>query len=241
MLIEHLIPEKALTVMAAPSYTGKTHIAIEIGLSLATGSNFLDHFKGPTKPVPVIYHVPELHASLFRNFYFALHSLRYCHNSSCDMFSRMIHLPAGSTGIVGGPLIVVVLGMGLYFTKQHEAYNLEPRNVPNAFEPFLVKYIRLAEFIVGLATGSIVLLVGSSALHSQTGRLPWIYATPLIFLAWCVLFGVVFMAWLILNYEGHRHGDPHTRLAYTISETLGFSSLLCFACGYFWLIFAVTR
>jgi len=68
MLVEHLIPEKALTVMAAPSYTGKTHIAIEVGLALATGSHFLDHFKGPAQPVPVIYHVPELHASLIRTF-----------------------------------------------------------------------------------------------------------------------------------------------------------------------------
>ncbi len=68
MLIEQLIPEKALTVIAAPSYTGKTHIAIEVGLALATGTNFLEHFKGPVEPVPVIYHVPELHASLFRSF-----------------------------------------------------------------------------------------------------------------------------------------------------------------------------
>ena len=28
----------------------------------------MDHFKGPVEPVPVIYHVPELHASLFRSF-----------------------------------------------------------------------------------------------------------------------------------------------------------------------------
>lgn len=68
MHIEHLIPEKALTVLAAPSYTGKTHIAIEMGLSLATGTSFLDHFAGPKEPVPVIYHVPELHASLFKDF-----------------------------------------------------------------------------------------------------------------------------------------------------------------------------
>jgi hypothetical protein len=68
MLIEHLIPEKALTIMAAPSYTGKTHIAIEMGLSMATGTAFLDHFKGPAQPVPVSYHVPELHESLFHDF-----------------------------------------------------------------------------------------------------------------------------------------------------------------------------
>jgi hypothetical protein len=68
MLIEHLAPEKALTVMAAPSYTGKTHIAIEMGLAMATGTKLLDHFDGPKEPVPVIYHVPELHAALFKDF-----------------------------------------------------------------------------------------------------------------------------------------------------------------------------
>ena len=67
-LIEHLLPANALTVMAAPSYTGKTHVAIEMGLSLATGTSFLDHFAGPKEPVQVIYHVPELHASLFKDF-----------------------------------------------------------------------------------------------------------------------------------------------------------------------------
>ena len=67
-LIEHLLPEKALTIISAPSYTGKTHIAIEMGLALATGENFLQHFAGPDEPVPVIYHVPELHSALFRSF-----------------------------------------------------------------------------------------------------------------------------------------------------------------------------
>jgi hypothetical protein len=153
----------------------------------------------------------------------------------------LFHPPAGITGVAGGPVIALVLGSVLYFSKKYKAYNLEPQNVPGAFEPFLLKYLRLAEFLVGLATGSIVLLVGSSAFHGQGGHLPWTYATPLILLAWCVLFGVLFMVWLILNYESHRHGDTHTKLAYAISETLGFSSLLCFSCGYFWLILAVAH
>jgi hypothetical protein len=68
MLIQHLLPEKALTILAAPSYTGKTHIAIEMALALTTGTDFLNHFRGPAKPVEVMYHVPELHASLFRDF-----------------------------------------------------------------------------------------------------------------------------------------------------------------------------
>jgi hypothetical protein len=39
-----------------------------MGLAMATGTSFLDHFAGPKEPVPVIYHVPELHASLYKTF-----------------------------------------------------------------------------------------------------------------------------------------------------------------------------
>lgn len=128
-----------------------------------------------------------------------------------------------------------------YFTKEFESYDLDPKAKAGAFEPFLVKYIRVSEFIIGLATGSIVLLVGSSALHGQGGRLPWFYRSPLLLLAWSVIFGVGFMVWMIFHYENYQHDNPHTKLAYTISETLGFTSLVCFGLGYIWLIFQVTR
>jgi hypothetical protein len=49
------------------------------------------------------------------------------------------------------------------------------------------------------------------------------------------------MVWQIYDYEMYQHGTPHTREGYALSEALGFSSLLCFAFGYIWLIFAVTR
>jgi len=98
-------------------------------------------------------------------------------------------------------------------------------------QPFLDKYRRPAEFRIGLATGSIVLLVGSSALHGQNGHLPWHYASPLLLLAWCVLYGLVFVAWLILHYVGYQHGDQHTKVLCSLSETLGFSSLACFVIG----------
>ena len=35
---------------------------------MATGTDFLGHFQGPAQPVPVSYHVPELHESLFHDF-----------------------------------------------------------------------------------------------------------------------------------------------------------------------------
>ena len=153
----------------------------------------------------------------------------------------MWHPFPGFSGVVIGPVIVVGVWAVSYFTKEFESYNLDPKGVPGSFEPLLGKYIRAAEFIIGLATGSIVLLVGSSALHAQGGRLPWFYASPLLLLGWSVILGVGFIVWLIFSYEEYQHGNKHTKLVYSISETLGFSSLGCFCLGYIVLIFLVTR
>jgi hypothetical protein len=153
----------------------------------------------------------------------------------------MWHPFSGFTGVILGPLVLAGIGAVSYLTKEYESYNLDPEAKPGAFEPLLAKYIRASEFVIGLATGSIVLLVGSSALHAQGGRLPWFYATPLLLLGWSVLYGVTFIVWLIHSYEEYQHGNPHTRRTYSISETLGFGSLLCFCLGYIVLIFQVTR
>jgi len=151
----------------------------------------------------------------------------------------MYHLVPGFSGLFVGLGILLSIGTAAYFTRGPGPFNLDPQGRPGAFEPFLVKYVRAAEYIIGLATGSIVLLIGSSALHGQGGRLPWFYASPLLLLALCVVYGIAFMVWLIYNYEEHQHGNPHTRIAYTISLTLGFSALACFCVGYVWLIFRV--
>jgi hypothetical protein len=151
-----------------------------------------------------------------------------------------VRLFPGFTGATVGLLIFPTLWTVAYKIKKFETYNLDPRGTPGAFEPLLAKYIRTAEFVIGLASGSIVLLVGSSALHS-TGRLPWIFATPLLLLAFCVIYGIFFNVLLVLNYENVQHGNAHTKLEYSRSEALGFSSLACFCLGYLSLIFAVTR
>jgi hypothetical protein len=152
----------------------------------------------------------------------------------------MFHPIPGFSGMALGPVVFAVVGAASYLTKEHESYNLDPKGESGKFEPFLAKYLRLSEFIIGLATGSIVLLVGSSALHGQGGHLPWFYASPLLVLGWCVVFGIGFMVWLTHNYEEYQHGNPHTKFGYTLSETLGFSSLACFSLGYFWLVICVT-
>ena len=153
----------------------------------------------------------------------------------------MWHPFPGFTGVILGPLVLTAIGTQRYLTKESEDYNLDPKGKPGTFEPFLVKYIRAAEFIIGLATGSIVLLVGSSTLHSQGGRLPWFYASPLVLLGWCVIYGVAFIVWLIHSYEDYQHFDHHSKWTFTVSETLGFSTLACFCLGYMLLIFLVTR
>ena len=154
----------------------------------------------------------------------------------------MWHPFPGFTGIVLGLVFLAGLCVAFYFTKEHESYNLDPQGKAGAFEPLLAKYIRAAaEFIIGLATGSIVLLVGSAALHAQAGLLPWFYATPLLLLGWSVILGVAFIVWLIYSYEEYQHGNQHTKVVYTVSQTLGFGSLVCFCVGYIVLVFMVTR
>jgi uncharacterized membrane protein YccC len=103
------------------------------------------------------------------------------------------------------------------------------------------RYIRLAEFMIGAASGSIVLVVGSSTLHGNGGRLAWFYASPLLLLAASVVYGIGFMACQINTYEGVLHGNPHTAANYALNETLGFSALSCFVVGYIWLVFATTN
>lgn len=95
--------------------------------------------------------------------------------------------------------------------------------------------------MIGLATGSIVLIVGSSAVHGQGGHLPWYYASPLILIASCVVYGLGFMAAQLVTMEEVLHGNSHTAFSYALNETLGYSALVCFQVGYLWLVFAVTN
>jgi hypothetical protein len=153
----------------------------------------------------------------------------------------MWHLHPGVGGLLIGIAVFLAIGLPVYLTLRPGPFNLDPQGTPGAFEPFLTKYLRMGEFIVGLAAGSIVLLLGSSALHSKSGSLPWFYASPLMLLGCCVVYGIAFMVWLIYHYEDFRHGAMHTRLAYAFNLTLGFSALACFVLGYGWLIFRVAR
>lgn len=153
----------------------------------------------------------------------------------------MWHPFPGFSGIVTSVVIGAALWKICRTTKKSEAYNLGPGGDPHAYEPIMNRYIRLAEFMIGAASGSIVLVVGSSALHGNGGRLAWFYASPLLLLAASVVYGIGFMACQVHTYEEVLHGNPHTAANYALNEMLGFSALFCFIVGYIWLVIATTN
>ena len=103
----------------------------------------------------------------------------------------------------------------------------------------------ITKLILGIAAGSIVLLVGSSNLVQQSGgRSLKSFASPMFMVAMSIVYGVLFMTLLVLNYEHHRYNpssNSYTRFKYTRNQALGFSALACFCIGYAWLVVAATR
>jgi|SRR5271154_6880029 len=72
-------------------------------------------------------------------------------------------------GLAISPAVTVLVGFTI--ARERDMYSLNAKGVRGAFEPFLAKYLRISEFIVVLATRSIVLLVDSSALHNEGGAI----------------------------------------------------------------------
>ena len=66
----------------------------------------------------------------------------------------MYHLPPGAGGLLVGIGLFGGLWLLIYFTREPGPFNLDPGGKVGTFEPFLAKYLRVGEFIVGLATGS---------------------------------------------------------------------------------------
>jgi hypothetical protein len=152
-----------------------------------------------------------------------------------------IFLLPGILGIIVGVVILMVVFVVVWLQTIPGAYTFEPSE-RGFFERMLATYLDIAKFIIGLASGGIVLIIGSSALSSSTKKLPVGYANPLFVLAMSVVYGILFMPIISLDYEGFRHGTiQYTRWRYCRNRTLGFSALACFCVGYAWLVFAAVR
>jgi hypothetical protein len=156
----------------------------------------------------------------------------------------MFHFSPGFTGIAAAVALFVLMWLIACLTTEHaSSFDFDALGEKGAFEKLLPIYLHVAEFTIGLAAGSIVLLVGSAALH-QTGRLPWVYTSPLFLLAASIIYGVLFMVFLIMDYEAYRHhpdSRTYSRFKYTRNQAFGLGGLACFCIGYVWLIIVVTR
>ena len=150
----------------------------------------------------------------------------------------------GSTGSLVGLIILIVTWLWcLLATKGFISFDFDAKGETGAFEKQLSTYLDIAKLILSLASGSVVLLVGSSALRDK-GNLPRSFASPLFLLAESILYGILFMVFLTSDYEGYRHsqdGSYYTRFKYSRNQAFGYAGLFCFLTGYFWLIVVAVK
>ena len=152
----------------------------------------------------------------------------------------------GFPGVAAAVGLFALIWLIVYFRTKGEPVVFDPGNKHGEFgKRLLPMYLDITKFVLGLAAGSIVLLVGSVNFNQSNARSLRPYASPLFLVAMSIIYGVLFMILLALNYEYHLHhpGDPrsYTRFQYTRNQSLGIGALVCFCISYIWLIAAATK
>ncbi len=142
--------------------------------------------------------------------------------------------------------LFALIWLVIYVKSKGHAVVFDPQGKHGEFgKRLLPMYLDITKFVLGLAAGSIVLLVGSLNFNQSNGRSLRPFASPLFLVAMSIIYGVLFMILLALNYEYHLHhpDDPgsYTRFQHTRNQSLGFGALFCFCISYIWLIADATR
>lgn len=129
----------------------------------------------------------------------------------CDLF-------AGICGIVVGVAVFGIMWLFFWLVRNEDSFDFDAQGQSGEFEKRLAIYFDIFKLVLGLAAGSIVLLVGSSALR-QSEHLPTPFASPLFLLTLSILYGILCMVFLATNYESYRHGtSPYTRFMYSRNQ-----------------------
>jgi zinc transporter ZupT len=149
----------------------------------------------------------------------------------------------GSPGVTTAVGLFALVWFSVYLTGRGEPIVFDPGGKHGEFgKRLLPMYLDITKFVLGLAAGSIVLLVGSLNFNQAGNRSLKPFASPLFLVAISIIYGVLFMILLALNYEHHlHHPNSYTRFQYTRNQSLGFASLICFCISYIWLIAAATK
>jgi hypothetical protein len=160
-----------------------------------------------------------------------------------DQYSENMLFP-GFPGIATALGLLAVIWLIVFLRTGREAVVFDPGGEHGEFGKGLLPiYLDIAKFVLGLAAGSIVLLVGSLNFNRSNARPLKSFASPLFLVAMSIIYGVLFMILLVFNYEYHlHHPDSHsyTRFKYTRNQALGFTALACFCVSYIWLVVAAT-
>jgi hypothetical protein len=152
----------------------------------------------------------------------------------------------GFPGVATGVGLFAITWLIVYLRTRAQPVIFDPGGVHGEFgKRLLPMYLDITKFVLGLAAGSIVLLVGSLNFTHPTARSLRSFASPLFLVAMSIIYGVLFMILLTVNYEHHLHrpDDPlsYTRFKFTRNQSLGFSALVCFCISYVWLVAAATE
>ncbi len=115
-------------------------------------------------------------------------------------------------------------------SRQNQNPNTPPKQFPIAsdtatFEPLLKQYVDVAKFLITIAAATIG-FAGFRDADVDTAKL---------FLAFSIGFGLLFCVLVTLFYEDYLHDlTSYKPFKCALVESLGVSSLTCFAIGYFY-------
>jgi hypothetical protein len=151
----------------------------------------------------------------------------------------------GFPGVATAVGLFAVIWLIVYLKSRGHPVVFDPAGKHGEFgKRLLPMYLDITKSVLGLAAGSIVLLVGAINFNPSSTRSLKSFASPLFLVAMSIVYGVLFMVLLALSYEHHLHhpNDPgsYTLFRYTRNQSLGFGSLACFCVSYVWLIAAAT-
>jgi len=152
----------------------------------------------------------------------------------------------GFPGVATALGLFAIIWLIVYLRTKGQPVVFDPGGKHGEFgERLLPMYLDITKFVLGLAAGSIVLLVGSLNFNQSNARSLKGFASPLFLVAMSIIYGVLFMIFLALNYEHHLHhpNDPHsyTVFKYARNQSLGFGSLVVFCISFQWLIVAAPK
>jgi hypothetical protein len=152
----------------------------------------------------------------------------------------------GFPGVATAVGLFALIWLIVYVKAKGRPVVFDPAGQHGEFgKSLLPMYLDITKSVLGLAAGSIGLLVGAMNFNQSNTRSLRAFASPLFLVAMSIIYGVLFMILLALSYEHHLHhpNEPgsYTVFQYTRNQSLGFSALVCFCVSYLWLIVAATK